>query len=122
MADENQPKGANTSFPVFSAGDSAGKVLSAGYQNKLSGAVERLSQATFGMGADALVTGPMTFRKGKDTRQIPDGWIRVQNNYPFRLERFTPVGIDFPIIDHDITDADSLFRFINEETIYSCMP
>jgi len=64
MADENQPKGADTNFPVFSAGDSAAKVLSAGYQNKLTGAVERLSQATFGMGADALVTGPMIFRKG----------------------------------------------------------
>lgn len=63
MSDENQPKGANASFPIFSAGDSAGKVLSAKYQNTLSGAVERLSQATFGFGADVLVTGPMIFKK-----------------------------------------------------------
>lgn len=121
MADENQPKGANTSFPVFSAGDSAGKVLSAGYQNKLSGAVERLSQETFGVGSDVLATGPMSFRKNQKRPHLPAGWIRVQNNYPFRLPKLCAVGVDNPIVSHSITDAKSLERFTDEDTIYSCM-
>jgi len=73
MADENQTKGANSSFPVFSAGDSAAKVLSASYQNKITGDLERLSQNTFGPGADALVTGPMIFRKA--ARKPADGVV-----------------------------------------------
>jgi len=50
-----------------------------------------------------------------------DGMILVQNNYPFQLRKLTPVGIDFPIIEQDVTDGASLTRFVDEETVYSCM-
>ncbi len=53
--------------------------------------------------------------------QAPAGWIRVQNNYPFRLEKLTVVGVDHPIIKHRISDAESLDRFLYEKTIWSCM-
>lgn len=61
------------------------------------------------------------FIPSRSPEKLPAGWIVVQNNYPFRLEKLTPVGIDFPIIEHDVTDGDSLLRFVDEETIYSCM-
>ncbi len=65
MADESTRGGANADFPRFKAGQSAADVLSASYQNKLISQIERLSQETFGPGANALVTGPCIFRKRK---------------------------------------------------------
>lgn len=63
MADDGQGKGANYRYPKFKAGDSAAGALSISYHNKLTGDIERLNQYAFGPGADALVTGPVIFRK-----------------------------------------------------------
>jgi len=121
MPDQSQPKGANTEFPTFSAGQSAGDVLSAAYQNKIAGALNRLSQVTFGPGTDGLTTGPVAFKRGYTSRDVPAGWIRVQNNYPFRLEAYTPVGIDYPIISQNVDDFESLVEFVRYLPTYSCM-